>query len=378
MTVQLPGAIEASSGFRRLRVVERVRESETITSFHLEPVDPAGWRDFEPGQFLVFKLPSGEADGFVLRNYSVSSPPGRPGRYRITVKREPAPESPTGAGIGSGHFHHRIAVGDEVLAEGPRGAFTLDRASLRPVVLLSGGVGLTPLVSMLHTLAAETARTVHFIHACDNGDLHALAGEVEAIAAMRPGVHVHFCYRVPNERDVERRRHQSTGFLTRELLQSLLPLDDYDFYLCGPTPFMKAVHGILRGLGVPKGRSAYEFFGPASLLEEVGETPRPTAASAVSATGPSPVAVSSDAPTVEFARSGVVAAWSAASPSLLDFAEAEGLQPEFSCRAGICSTCSVKLVSGEVEYFEEPLDPPADGEVLICCSRPKGPVVIDI
>ena len=224
---------------------------------------------------------------------------------------------------------------------------------------------------MLHALAGETDRRVHFIHACDNGDLHALGDEVEAIAATRPGIHVHFCYRTPSARDVARARHGSTGLVSRELLQSLLPLDDYDVYLCGPTPFMKAVFATLRGLGVARGRIKYEFFGPASLLEEAAAavTPVPVTAAPSAAT---------DAPTVAFGRSGIQVPWTGEAPSLLDLAEDQGLAPEFSCRAGICSTCKTRLLSGEVEYFEEPLDPPGDGEVLICCSKPRGPVVLDL
>lgn len=358
--------------FRPLRVVGRVQESETITSFMLEPVEATGWRSFEAGQFLVVRLPFGEGQPAPLRHYSVSSAPVGPPRYRITVKREAAPHRPGGAGLGSGYFHDEIRVGDEVLAEGPRGAFTLDRSSRRPVVLLSGGVGLTPLVAMLHALAAESDRTVHFIHACDNGDLHALREEVEAVAATRPGLHVHFCYRAPTGRDLAAARHHSAGVVTRDLIQQLLPLDDYDIYLCGPTPFMRAVHAILRGLGVPKNRIAYEFFGPASLLDDE-DAPFPPPAAAVTT-----AAEASSDVLVRFARSGILAAWTGASPSLLDLAEAQGLRPEFSCRAGICSTCSARLLSGDVEYFEEPLDPPPGGQVLLCCARPVGSVAIDI
>ncbi len=184
MTVQSTPSAETVSGFRRLRVLAKVPESRTITSFHLAPVEEDGWHEFGPGQFLVFRIPTSGADGFVLRNYSVSSDPGRSGVYRITVKRERCEQSPTGSGVGSGYLHDRVAVGDELRAEGPRGAFVLDGTSRRPLVLLSGGVGVTPLVSMLHRLAAGTERTVHFIHACDNVDLHALGDEVEEIARV--------------------------------------------------------------------------------------------------------------------------------------------------------------------------------------------------
>lgn len=357
------------NGFRDLRVTAKVRESAIITSFHLEPTDPAGWRPFEPGQFLVFRIPT--AEGSVLRNYSVSCSPEREGSYRITVKREAAPASGLPNGAGSCYLHDQVNVGDVLQAEGPRGDFMLERQSNRPVVLLSGGVGLTPLVSMLHALAA-TERRAFFIHACDNGDVHALRNEVEALAASRPGVTAHFCYRFPTDADRAAGRHHSEGVVSRQLLQELLPLDDYDFYLCGPAPFMQAVHGTLRGLGVPKHRIAYEFFGPATLLEAPAEPV------SVAATPVAVVEVPADAVTVEFRRSGRTAVWDGAAESLLAFAEEQGLSPEFSCRSGICGSCKSHLVAGEVAYFEEPLDELAAGEVLLCCSRPQGAIVLDL
>ncbi|MEJ6782798.1 2Fe-2S iron-sulfur cluster-binding protein [Aminobacter sp. Piv2-1] len=361
------------NGFHELKVVAKVRESSIITSFHLEPVVPEGWRGFEPGQFLVFRIPKAGSNDFVLRNYSVSCSPGEPGRYRITVKREAAPSPGVPDGLSSCFLHDHIEVGDLLVAEGPRGDFVLDRNSRRPVVLLSGGVGLTPLVSMLHALAA-TDRRVLFVHACDNGDVHALRDEVEALAASRPGLTVHFCYRFPTERDRDAGRHHSQGVVTRELLQGLLPIDDYDFYLCGPSPFMQAVHGVLRGFGVPRQRIAYEFFGPATLLEPTPEsTPAPA-----SRPEPAPAPAPADATMVEFRKSGRTAIWDATAESLLAFAEDQGLAPEFSCRAGICGTCKSQLVSGDVAYFEEPLDELAPGEVLLCCSKPQGSVVLDL
>ncbi|WP_296745949.1 2Fe-2S iron-sulfur cluster-binding protein [Mesorhizobium sp.] len=357
------------SGFRELKVAGKVRESATISSFHLEPVEAEGWRPFEPGQFLVFRMPA-RGGGFVLRNYSVSCSPESRGRYRITVKREAAPSADVPDGVGSCYLHDHVEVGDILLAEGPRGDFVLDGESKRHVVLLSGGVGLTPLVAMLHALAA-TERKVLFIHACDNGDVHALRDEVEMLVASRPGMTTHFCYRLPTVGDRAAGRHHSEGVVTRELLQRLLPLDDYDFYLCGPPPFMQAVHRALRGLGVPKQRIAYEFFGPATVLEAPAEPVR--------VTPPPPALVAAaGAMTVEFRKSGHTAAWDPTAESLLAFAEAQGLSPDFSCRAGICGTCKSRLVSGEVAYFEEPLDEPPPGEALLCCSKPRGSVVLDL
>jgi ferredoxin-NADP reductase/ferredoxin len=371
------------SGFRALKVVAKVRESAIITSFHLEPVDPEGWRDFEPGQFLVFRIPAPNEKGYVLRNYSVSCWPSAAGRYRITVKREAASAPGLPDGLSSCYLHDRIEVGDVLMAEGPRGAFVLDRASSRPVVLLSGGVGLTPMVSMLHALAATTEKHVAFIHLCENGDVHALRDEVIRLAASRPGLTAHFRYRFPTQRDKAAAHHHSDGMVSPELLQALLPLDDYDFYLCGPPPFMQAVYQILRKLGVPKQRIAYEFFGPATVLEsETAKTPVEAAPPALSTVTPADAtmadATMAGAIMVEFRKSGVCATWDGAAESLLSFAEEQGLSPEFSCRAGICSTCKSHLVSGEVAYFEEPLEDLETGEVLLCCSKPRGSVVLDI
>ncbi len=361
-----------SGGFRRLKVVGKVRESATITSFHLEPVDPGDWQDYRPGQFLVFRVPGESAAAFEVRNYSVSRF-GTPGRYRISVKREPATSAGLPAGRVSNHLHDRVEVGDELLAAGPRGTFVLDETSDRPVVLISGGVGLTPLVAMFERLATASNRAAFFIHACDNGEVHALGDEVDALARSRPGLRVHVCYRFPASEDRASGRHHSEGMVTRALLQSLLPLDDYDFYMCGPPPFMRTVYPMLRSLGVPTARIAYEFFGPAAVLDEKPGPAEPVVAAPEAVSG-----AAGEAPVIEFRKSGLRATWDGKAGSLLDFAEAQGLEPDFSCRAGICSTCKSRLLSGDVEYFEEPLEELAPGELLLCCSRPRGPVVIDI
>lgn len=359
-----------AGGFRPLKVVDKRRECSTITSLHLEPVNPADWRDFEPGQFLNFKLPAGKAQPDVLRNYSVSSAPGQRGRYRITVKRETE-------GIGSGYLHDQAAVGSVLLADGPRGAFCLDRTSTRAVLLLSGGVGLTPLVSMLHTLAAHGERRAVFIHACDNGAVHALGPEVRALAASRPGIEAHVVYRFPTDADRTAAAHQAEGVISRELLQQLLPLDDYECYLCGPPAFMQAMFGLLRGLGVAQERIAYEFFGPATVLESGATAPSP-AAPPVAPPQPALAPAAADGITVAFGKSGRSVNWSEDAQSLLALAESHGLRPPFSCRAGVCGSCKTGLLAGEVSYFEEPLDDPGAGQVLICCARPKSSLVLDL
>ncbi len=359
----------AKGGFRELEVVDKVARERHRHLLPSQAAEAGGLAPLRAGQFLVFQVP-GPDGAPILRNYSVSSAPHAEGTYRISVKREGPREPGLPHGLGSGFLHDRTQVGDRLLAEGPRGAFVLDAASPRPVVLLSGGVGLTPMVSMLHALARTDRRAI-FVHACDNGDVHALRDEVEGLVASRPGLAAHVSYRFPTDADRASARHHGEGILTREVLQSLLPLDDYDFYLCGPPPFMRGVYEILRGLGVQKARIAYEFFGPASLLEAAPEAPAVAPAS--------PAAAAPDgASVVTFAKSGITAVWDGSAESLLAFAEDQGLSPEFSCRAGICSTCRTRLVDGEIDYFEDPLDEPPAGEVLICCARPRGSVSLDL
>ena len=360
-------------GFRNLKVVAKPTESSLITSFHLQAVDGSALPAFRPGQFLVFKIPSsGDAKGYVLRNYSLSGAPDDTGLYRISVKREPSAGPGLPAGLSSNYLHDHVKVGDVLAVDGPRGDFVLDEASDRPVVLLSGGVGLTPMVAMLHQLARHSDRRVLFLHACDNGDIHALRDEVLQLIAQRPGLSAHFCYRQPSDADRANGCFDSEGFVTREVLQSLLCLDDYEFYLCGPPPFMQAMYQTLRGLGVAKSRIAYEFFGPATVLE-------PEAAPAPPPPKPAPAAAAdSTAPNVTFRKSGISAAWNPNAQSLLAFAEELGLAPEFSCRAGVCGSCKAHLVEGDVTYFEDPLDELASDEVLLCCSRPTTEIVLDL
>ena len=359
-----------SGGFRDLRIGAKIPESSLITSFHLESADGSDVPQFRPGQFLVLKIPSGDSDGHVLRNYSLSGSPEDRSHYRITVKREAAAAPNMPAGLGSGFLHDRVVVGDTIAAQGPRGEFVLDESSDRPVVLLSGGVGLTPMVAMLAALALRSDRRGYFLHACENGSVHALRDEVNQLVGQRSDLMAHYCYRQPTDRDRAERRFHSEGGFTRQVLQDLLPLDDYDFYLCGPPPFMQAMFQTLRRLGVAKTRIAYEFFGPATVLD-TEDTPRPAS--------PAPVA----APvlggiTVEFRKAGIVAQWDDKAQSLLTFAEAQGLHPEFSCRAGVCGTCVSRAISGDVTHFEDPLEDLAAGELLLCCSRPTSSLVLDL
>lgn len=379
-----------NKGFREFRVAKKHVESEIITSFYLEPSDGAPVWDVKAGQYITLSVPiAGEP---VLKTYSVSSDPSQTSFYRISVKRE-AGQNGTPDGVGSCWLHDQLEMGDVIDVAAPRGTFYLDEESTRPVILLSGGVGLTPMVSMLHRLR-EIDRDVYFLHACGNGQVHALRNEVSACSSDR--VKTKFVYRTPTADDRAAKRFDAEGMIDKAFLQRHLPIDDYEVYLCGPTPFMAAMYQLLQEVGVPKARVAYEFFGKGGPLDaQVGKPQADNVASHAPAiiqsltylTDPDAWASadetsqqSSFAPqgAVSFRKSKTSAAWDGAVDSLLELAENTGLNPEFSCRSGICNACKCTLVSGEVEYFQDPLVHPEDGQVLICCSRPKGDVVLDI
>ncbi|TGV09770.1 2Fe-2S iron-sulfur cluster binding domain-containing protein [Alcaligenaceae bacterium 429] len=366
--------------FKRYKVVAKAAESACITSFVLEPEDGSALPVWQPGQYLIFKF---DLDGqSYLRHYSIAAAPGQSAGLRIAVKRESAPEGvDVPAGVISQHMHDAVHVGDTLVAAGPLGDFVLDQSSQRPVLLLSGGVGVTPVLAMLQQLVLCSDRRVDFIHGCQDGDLHAFSDEVQALVAQRANVHSHLCYLNPTDADRQQGAFKVEGLLTREHLQSWLPLDDYECYVCGPTPFMQAVWQMLRSLGIAQDRIHYEFFGTATVLEKEpvsNDVAAPKAADTAASIVPATEPVAATGETVEFVGKTAALAWDPAQASLLDFAEAQGLEPYFNCRSGLCNSCMCTLVSGEVDYVEEPLDMPPEGKVLLCCSKPRGAVVIEL
>jgi hypothetical protein len=238
---------------RALRLVEKRRESEDVVSFVFASRDGAPLPQFEAGQHLPIELgPPGAAP--LRRTYSLSNGPGQ-GRYRISVKREPR-------GAASRYLHDHLEVGACVNARAPAGGFVLDHGD-RPVVLVSAGVGITPMLSMLHALVArDEKRPVWLVHGARDGRHHALAGEARDLAARSSAVHLHVAYSRPDEADRARREHHSEGRIDGALLASLLPDLDVEFYLCGPVAFMADLQGDLERRGVPPERIHGESFGP--------------------------------------------------------------------------------------------------------------------
>jgi ferredoxin-NADP reductase/predicted pyridoxine 5'-phosphate oxidase superfamily flavin-nucleotide-binding protein len=307
------------------------QESRAIKSFYLSPVSGAA-PDFQPGQHLPIQIPIPELEEPVVRTYSLSQAPGK-SELRLTVKKEEG-------GLGSSYLHESLAVGDRISALEPAGDFLLEKESGRPVVFLSAGVGITPVLSMLQHLAEhQPKREVTFVHGARNGVDHALRSEVEALQGTN--VKVHFRYSRPNPND----RFDSVGRIDRELLQSLLRLDSYDFYLCGPSAFLQTLFEGLKDLGVPTERIRFETFGAAVEVAEVEKRE------------------------VEFRRSGKIVTWEGG--SLLELAEKAGISAPSSCRSGACGSCSARLFSGEVDYLRKPSFPVAEGEALLCSARPR-------
>lgn len=359
--------------WRPYRIAGRVRESATVVSLHLEAADGQPLQPFQPGQFLTFRVP-GRDGRPVPRNYSLSSDPADLSHYRISVKREPAPASRPDLppGLGSGFMHDEAMVGAILEGSAPKGQFILDQASPRPVLLLAGGIGITPLLSMAHALA-RTSRPTWLLHACDNRQVQPFADEVAALAAASARFTAATCLREPGAGDGRSAGHHFSGLITADVLTALLPIGDYDVYLCGPTGFMQAMYALLQDLGVRTERIRYEFFGTATDLRM---QPAPAAVPVVRSP-PSGPDVSTSGLTVTFARTGGRYPWDGAARTLLDFAEAHGLTPAFSCRNGICNTCLCEA-EGEVSYVDEPLEQPEAGLALICCSVPATSLVLNL
>lgn len=251
-------------GFRPFIVANRVEESEVITSFYLKPVDGKAIASFKPGQYISIKLEIEGEEFTHIRQYSLSDAPGKD-YYRISVKKEAGIETPDGKV--SNYLHNSVEEGEVLQISAPGGDFFLDTEKDTPVVLLSGGVGLTPMVSMLNTVAElNPEKEVTFIHAAQNGKVHALKEEVAATAAKAKVNSVVF-YDQPTEEDRQNNSFDVEGYITKEWLKENVDLDQADFYFCGPVPFMKAVNSSLKALGVTEDRIHFEFFGPMASLE---------------------------------------------------------------------------------------------------------------
>ena len=345
--------------YRPFRVTGVVEESSLVRSFYLEPADGKGLPGFQAGQFLPIKLDLPDSGESLTRTYTLSSAP-EDDHFRISVKRE-------AEGRVSRLLHERLGEGNVIEALAPRGQFTIDAAEQRPVVMIAGGIGVTPMVSMLRHLLVEGLRTRHlrpvwFLYSARTAAERAFFEELQQLAAAAPQVQARFILTAPAAHSQEGRDYHAVGRLTVETLKALLPFDDYDFYVCGPAAMTQQIYNGLRDLNVADGRIHAEAFGPAGLTRrrDEGAAPR-VVQGAVEAEG---------AASVAFAEAEVSADWTPEKGTLLELAEDAGLSPVYGCRSGSCGSCAVKLLEGEVCYVQEPSFPVADGEVLTCCAVP--------
>lgn len=356
------GPPPAWRGFRPLRISRKLRESGKVTSLLLEPTDGEPVAAPLPGQFVVLRLgPSSAPD--LIRSYSLSGAPGA-ATYRVSVKRE-------AHGAASAYIDDGLQVGDIVEASAARGDFTL-RPGDTPVVLLSAGIGVTPVLAMLHALAAEAStREVWWLYGTRNGREHPFAEETRGLLDALPHHHRHICYSSPDPQDRAKVDFDAPGHLNARVLGELNLPRDGDFYICGPSSFMSDLSAGLKELGVTADRIQTEIFG-------AGPSITPGIAAGPRRPPHLPAGAPDSGPMVSFARSGLNVRWGPSFLNLLELAEACDVPVRYACRTGVCHTCESGLVAGKIGYRPDPIDAPADGIVLICCAQPEGDVVIDL
>jgi ferredoxin-NADP reductase/MOSC domain-containing protein YiiM len=356
------GPPPAWQGFRKVRISRIDRESATVLSLILAPVDGLPLAAPLAGQFVVLRLHPTPESAPLLRSYSLSDAPAED-HYRISVKLEENGEA-------SRYLHHHARVGDVLEISAPRGAFTLDLGD-GPVVLLGAGVGATPLLAMLHALATgATARQVWWCFGARNAADHPFASESARLLRRIPGSRRYIVYSRPADSEIPGKHFDACGHLDVEALRRLNVPQGADFYLCGPASFLRDLKRGLADSGVPAGRIHTEVFGPGELRTPgITESPRPPHI---------PAGAAGQGPSISFARSGLSVRWDPRFKSLLDLAEACDVPVRWSCRTGVCHTCEVALIAGGVSYRPDPLDLPALGNLLTCCSQPAEDVVIDL
>jgi ferredoxin-NADP reductase/MOSC domain-containing protein YiiM len=353
----------AWQGFRALRVTVVQEECIDVRSFTLEEENGRPLPEPLPGQSLAFKFTPEGGIAPIVRSYSISGAPGK-GTYRVSVKC-------TG-GIGSRYFHDQVQQGDLLQVSAPRGSFTLAKSD-SPVVLMSAGIGATPVLSMLHALRKidSVAREVWWCYGARNRKEHPFAAEARDVIRNIPNSHSFVVYSKPDVTDRLGEDYDSVGHLSLASLQNLQLPQNADFYLCGPPAFLSELPAALKAWGVPDSRIHMEIFGAEPSLtpgiaNKSSRPPHPPAES--SGTGPN----------VSFTRSGLTVPWDSRFSSLLELAEACDIPVRWSCRVGVCHTCESGMIDGTVQYAPDPLDQPSHGNVLICCSTPLSEIQLDL
>jgi ferredoxin-NADP reductase len=356
------------NGIRKFSVVKKVRECDDVNAFYLKPHDGRPLPAFKPGQYLTFQLDLPGRDKPLIRCYSLSDcNDGKKDFYRVTIKKEKAPpdkpELPHGAG--SSFFTDVVKEGDILNVKSPTGHFFLDMTKTHPIVLLAGGVGITPMLCMANAIVASgSKREAYFFFGVRNRREHIHKEELEQLAAENDNIHLHVAYSKPGPDDVKGKDFQHEGRVGIELLKEILPSNNFEYYLCGSGAFMKSLTDGLEAWGVPDSAVHFEAFGPATVKKK---TAAPTLAETVHL----------QKITVTFARSGKTARWEPSAENLLEFAAAQGVKIDSGCCAGSCGSCAVAIKSGAVDYLKKPDAEPEPGTCLACVCRPKNDLVLD-
>jgi ferredoxin-NADP reductase/MOSC domain-containing protein YiiM len=354
----------ASPGFRSLVVSSIDRESADVLSLSMQGADGRQLPMALPGQYVVVRLKPVAGGPMLFRSYSLSGPLSTE-RYRISVKIEPD-------GAAGNYLREHLRAGDRLDVSAPRGSFVLQPGE-GPVILLSAGIGATPVLAMLQALAAaRSTRQVMWLHTARDGQHHPFAGEVRGLMSALTNGRSYVCYTRPDPLDKSGEDFNATGRFSRAVFDGLALPRDADVYVCGPTRFMADMKEALASLGVAAERVHIEIFSG-------GESMTPGVVGTTTRAPHRPDDEAGTGPLIAFARSGVTTHWNASRyGSILEMAEACDVPVRWACRTGVCHNCESGLVSGMVVYEPEPLDQPADGNLLICCSQPAGDVVVDL
>jgi len=364
-------AVSSWNGWRKFQVFKRAPEPGDVCSFYLRPHDGKPLPAFRPGQYLTFQLNIPGKDKPVIRCYSLSDAP-RQDYFRVSIKRCPAPRDKPGIapGLCSNFFHDSVKEGDILDVKAPGGHFFIDMEATTPVVLIAGGIGITPVLSMLNALAQDGTlkRQVHFFLGVRSSNDHPMKAHLEELKRLHDKLDLHVCYSEPAKDDAKDRDFRHGERVSIDLFKRVLPSNNFDFYLCGPPPMMESIVAGLEAWGVPDEKVHFEAFGPASIKKVKKDEPPAGPASA----GPSVSALE-----VVFAKSAKTCTWTPTLGTLLELAEKNGVTLDFGCRAGNCGTCITAIKEGDVHYSTPPGAAPEKGSCLTCVAVPSTRLVLD-
>ena len=350
-------------GFRKFSVARKVPEGGGICSFYLKPHDNRALAAFKPGQFLTFKLDIPGDPQPTTRCYSLSLV-AHESHYRVSIKRVPPPRGRDDVppGKSSSFFHDLVSENDILDVKAPGGNFYLDITKTTPIVLIGGGIGLTPVLSMLEAVVAHGfQRDVWFFYGVRNASEHIMKDYLEELDKAHQRLNLRVCYSNPDPEDRLGEDYHAAERVSVELFKKMLPSNNFEYYICGPPPMMESLVADLKDWGVPENAINFEAFGPASVKKTAPQASTDNAAGIK----------------VTFQKSDKTLTWSPQAGSLLEFAEANGVMIDAGCRAGNCGTCVTAVRSGDVDYLNEPGERPESGSCLVCVGVPKTELVLD-